>query len=41
MMIRRLIAAAVCAALFPAQAQSLPDLGDASDAVLFGQAGAH
>jgi len=34
MMIRRLIAAAVCAALLPAQAQVLPDLGDASDAVL-------
>jgi beta-barrel assembly-enhancing protease len=33
-MIRRLIALAVCAALLPAQAQGLPDLGDSSDAVL-------
>jgi predicted Zn-dependent protease len=33
-MMRRLIALAVCAALLPAQAQGLPDLGDASDAVL-------
>ena len=33
-MIRRLVALAVCAALLPAQAQGLPDLGDASDAVL-------
>ncbi len=33
-MIRRLVALAVCAALLPAPAQGLPDLGDASDAVL-------
>jgi predicted Zn-dependent protease len=33
-MFRRLLALAVCAALLPAQGQSLPDLGDASDAVL-------
>ena len=33
-MIRRLVALAVCAALLPAQAQGLPDLGDSSDAVL-------
>jgi predicted Zn-dependent protease len=32
--IRRLVALAVCAALLPAHAQGLPDLGDASDAVL-------
>ena len=34
MLIRRLVALAVCAALLPAHAQGLPDLGDASDAVL-------
>ena len=33
-MLRRLVALAVCAALLPAQAQGLPDLGDSSDAVL-------
>ncbi len=33
-MIRRLVAAAVCAALIPAHGQGLPDLGDSSDAVL-------
>ncbi len=33
-MLRRLVALAVCAALLPAHAQGLPDLGDASDAVL-------
>jgi predicted Zn-dependent protease len=34
MILRRLVALAVCAALVPAPAQVLPDLGDASDAVL-------
>jgi len=34
MMTRRLVALAVCAALLPAQAQMLPDLGDVSDAAL-------
>ena len=33
-MMRRLVALAVCAALLPAHGQVLPDLGDASDAVL-------
>jgi predicted Zn-dependent protease len=33
-MIRRLVALALCAALLPSHAQGLPDLGDASDAVL-------
>ncbi|HEX4944207.1 MAG TPA: M48 family metalloprotease [Usitatibacteraceae bacterium] len=33
-MLRRLVALALCAALLPAQAQGLPDLGDSSDAVL-------
>ncbi|MBL0140517.1 MAG: M48 family metallopeptidase [Betaproteobacteria bacterium] len=33
-MMRRLVALAVCAALLPAHAQGLPDLGDASDSVL-------
>lgn len=33
-MIRRLAALALCAALLPARAQGLPDLGDSSDAVL-------
>jgi predicted Zn-dependent protease len=33
-MLRRLIAIAVCAALLPVHAQTLPDLGDVSDATL-------
>jgi predicted Zn-dependent protease len=33
-LIRRLVALAVCAALLPAHPQGLPDLGDASEAVL-------
>ncbi|HEX5628732.1 MAG TPA: M48 family peptidase, partial [Usitatibacteraceae bacterium] len=36
-LIRRLVALAVCAALLPANAQGLPDLGDASDAALSDQ----
>ncbi len=34
MLIRRFVALALCVALLPAHAQVLPDLGDASDAVL-------